>query len=365
MKRIGHIFLEMVAIETLRRAHIAAKKAKGKKRLRSMAEFEEDLEKNLAALHESLVNGTWRMHPLKRMYRREGKKLRVIDYSTYWPDIVVLRAIGMTLGAKLNKSLIDETYAGIPGRGIHRAVRRLRRQLAEIPPDVPIFCYKIDVKKFYYSIPHDKLKRAVLHKVKDKQAVDLIFCIIDMLPGDIGLPVDTIMPVDVGIPIGTFTSPILANFYLSPIDHYVKSQGFIYCRYCDDIVIVGTDKNKLRALKDELHKRFSDLGLTIKPNEQIYHIERFGIDIGGYVVRRNTVIVRRSIERNFRKNARRFSNHPTAHGLRSLASQWGWFKPTMTGPRLWQKTLNVSHIKELNAKFKELTTNGNDHPKST
>lgn len=350
MKRIGKIYDDMISVETMRRAHVEAKKAKGKKKLKTMREFEADLENNLAALHESLLNGTWQMHPLNRMYRREGKKLRVIDYSTWWPDIIVQRAIGRTLGAKLNQSLVNETYAGIPGRGIHQAVRRLRRQLAKIPPDVPIYCYKLDVKKFYYSIPHDRLKLAVLHKVKDRRAIALLFSIIDAVPGG------------VGIPIGTFVSPILANFYLSTIDHYVKSRGFIYCRYCDDIAIAATSKDRLRDLKAELHERFADLGLTIKANEQIYPIERYGIDIGGYVVRRHTVIVRRGIERSFRKNARRFQQKPTLHGLRSLASQWGWFKPTMTGPRLWKKLLNVSHIKELNDKYKELK-DGSDHPK--
>jgi len=348
MKRIGNIFQDMIAVETLRRFHVEAKKAKGKKRLRSMLDFEADLENNLAALHESLLNGTWRMHPLKRMYRREGHKLRMIDYAIWWPDIIVQRAIGRTLGVKLNQSLVNETYAGIPGRGIHNALRRLRRRLAEIPPDVPIYCYKLDIRKFYYSIPHDRLKLALTRKVKDRRALDLLFGIIDSAPEGVGLP------------IGTFVSPILSNFYLSPIDHYVKSQGFLYCRYCDDIVIVGTDKNRLRDLKAELHRRFADLGLTVKPNEQIFPISRFGIDIGGFVVRRNTAIVRRGIERNFRKNARRFKRRPTLHGLRSLASQWGWFKPTMTGARLWKKTLNVSHIKELNEQYKELN-NGSNH----
>ncbi len=349
MKRIGNIFDDMIAVDTLRRVHIEAKKAKGKKRLRSMIDFEADLENNLAALHESLKKGTWQMQPLKRMFRREGHKLRMIDYAIWWPDIIVQRAIGRTLGERLNRTLVNETYAGIPGRGIHQAVRRLRRHLANIPPDVPIYCYKLDIRKFYYSIQHDKLKLALERKIKDKRALALLFGIIDAAPAD------------VGIPIGTFVSPILANFYLSPIDHYVKEQGFIYCRYCDDIAIVSTDKNRLRDLKSDLRGRFGDLGLSVKPNEQIYPIERFGIDIGGFVVRRNTVIVRRGIERSFRKNARRFILRPTLHGLRSLASQWGWFKPTMTGARLWKKLLNVSHIKELNAKYKELQ-DGSNHP---
>ena len=70
MKRIGKIYDDMISVETLRSAHVEAKKAKGKKKLKTMREFEADLENNLAALHESLLNGIWQMHPLNRMYRR-------------------------------------------------------------------------------------------------------------------------------------------------------------------------------------------------------------------------------------------------------------------------------------------------------
>ena len=340
MKRIHDIFEETVSCKALVRAHEDVKRKKRKKDSRKIAKFEADFDRNIQALHESLMNGTWRMHPYKKMFRYESGKLREIDYSPDWSDQIVQRAIGNTLGAALNKTLINDTYAGIPGRGIKRAIRRMRRKVYEIPSDVPVYAFKCDVRKFYPSINHAILKQMLEAKIKDKRMLALLFVIVDSYPGGVGLP------------IGNLMSPIFANFYLSGVDRLAKNFGLIYFRYNDDIAAIIASKQKLREFKDMLHLTADALMLTIKPSEQIFPITRFGVDIMGYVMKRSTVMVRRRIERHFRRNALLFSRHHDPHFARSLASQWGWLKLTKTGAALWQKevgcdfeTFKQTHLK--------------------
>lgn len=57
-----------------------------------------------------------------------------------------------------------------------------------------------------------------------------------------------------GLPQGPDSSGILANFYLLPVDKYLRRRGLTYLRYSDDIMVFGQDWNNLRtALLDVNH----------------------------------------------------------------------------------------------------------------
>ena len=329
MKRMNTIFDDMISIETLRKAFIKMKKKNKKKHRRRVAQFEKNLEENLQKLHEKLANGTWRMHEYKHMFRMECGKMREIYYSANFSDLIVQCAIGITLGVKLNHCLIEDTYAGIPGKSLHKAMKRIFRKVKSFG-NKPIYCYKIDFKQFYASINHDILKDMLKRKIKDKRALALLFNIIDNCP------------IPVGLPIGNLISPILANFFLNPVDRLAKNMGLCYYRYNDDIVAFCDSKDKLHEFQNQLHVLADEMQLTIKKNEQIFPIERFGIDIMGFIIQRNRVLVRRRIERHIRKNARKFKLHPTAHRARALSSQWGWFSRIKSGKAFWFKNIGCT-----------------------
>lgn len=55
------------------------------------------------------------------------------------------------------KSFIHNTYSCIEGRGIHLCANNLKRDLRKYPNETK-YCLKLDIRKFYPSIPHDGLK---------------------------------------------------------------------------------------------------------------------------------------------------------------------------------------------------------------
>lgn len=59
------------------------------------------------------------------------------------------------------KSFIHNTYSCIEGRGIHLCANNLKRDLRKYPNETT-YCLKLDIRKFYPSIPHDGLKKQVL-----------------------------------------------------------------------------------------------------------------------------------------------------------------------------------------------------------
>jgi len=51
------------------------------------------------------------------------------------------------------KIFIKNTYSCIKGRGIHKLLKDLKKDLAKYP-DKTVYCLKLDIRKFYPSLDH-------------------------------------------------------------------------------------------------------------------------------------------------------------------------------------------------------------------
>lgn len=101
-----------------------------------------------------------------------GGKVRRIAKLHYWPWLILHRAIFRVVGAELYRSLIADTFACIPGKGLHYGVRRLRTFLRRYPQYK--WMYKADYKKFYQSIPHEVAMASIRRKYKDRRFLELL-----------------------------------------------------------------------------------------------------------------------------------------------------------------------------------------------
>lgn len=326
MKRIKYVFEDIVSVDNLRLSHFEAKKSRRPKRRTAAIQYEKDLENNLTRLHQELMDETWHMHPYRCMTRIERGKEREIYYSSAHEDSVVQHAILRTLGKRIEKTLIRDTYASIKGRGTHDGVRRVRDFLASVPLSEPCYVGKYDIRKFYKSINHDALKQSVNSKIKDRRAARLLERIIDSHPE--------------GIPIGNPISPMLANLHLSALDHAAKEKFRIrgYFRYLDDIITIASGPDAKRSMKQFyafLHDHVSGLGLSIKPNAQVFPIERNGVDFLGYVFSRRRIRLRKKTERRFRRAVRNFKLRPNLRNRMTLSSYWGIIKWLSQSSRFW------------------------------
>ncbi len=328
MKRIGYIFEEIISVENLRAAHYDVKRSKKPNRRKAAIAYEEHLEENLQMLHEALASETWNMHPYRRMVRIERGKRREIYYSPSHEDSIVQHAILRTLGKRIAKTFIRDTYASIKRRGTHDGVRRGRDFISKLSKDTACYADKSDIHHFYQSILHAPLIKAVWHKIKDSRAARLLVRIIEShFPG---------------IPIGNALSPLLANLLLSTLDHIAKELFRIkgYFRYLDDTVAfaVGLAKKAKEAMKKFAafsREYLAGIGLTLKSNEQVFPIERGGIDFLGYVFKRTCITLRKKTERRFRRAVARFKRKPSEKNRATLSSYWGQIKWITHSKRFW------------------------------
>ncbi len=276
MKRIGYLFEKVCDLENIRLAEINAGAGKGSRK--EVAQFRANLEQNLSDLREELVNKTYHTSAYTCFIKHEPKE-RVI-FKLPYRDRVVQWAIMQVLVPIWTPIFTRDTYACIKGRGVHSLLRRLRKDLQN-DPDGTIFCYKIDIRKFYPSITHSILKEVIRKRIKDPDLLWLLDDIIDSADG---------------VPIGNYISQYFANLYLAELDHIAKEQWHIkyYYRYADDIVILSDSKEFLHGIHSKMVQYIAEhRRLELKQNYQIFPVEARGIDFVGYVVRHEYCLARK------------------------------------------------------------------------
>lgn len=221
------------------------------------------------------------------------------------------------------RGMYEHSYASIPGRGAHRAKEMMRRWIARGGRHIK-YCLKLDIRQFFPSIPHEKLKDGLRRIIRDERFLNALFVTIDT--------------TESGLPIGFYTSQWLSNWYLQPLDHYIKEAlgAVYYMRYMDDIVIYGSNKRKLHEMRLKIEEYLGNMGLKLKENWQIFRFqnEKTGrpLDFMGFKFYRDRVTLRKSILKRTRRAALNISKKekPTLYDLRKMLSYMGWISATDT-----------------------------------
>lgn len=327
MKRLGNIFHEICSLDNLR---LADKKArKGKLTQLGVKQFDRNAETNLFLLHDALLNRTFRTSEYK-VFKIKDPKEREVHRLPYYPDRIVHHAVMNRLESMFMANFTADTFSCIKGKGIHGASYQLRKALQDTKNTQ--FCLKLDIKKFYHSVNHAILKALVRRKIKDKDLLWLLDEIIDSAEG---------------LPIGNYLSQYLANYYLSPMDHWIKETLRVkhYFRYADDIVILGNNKKDLHAVLAQIREHMKvNLKLQVKENYQVFPVSSRGIDFVGYVHYHEVVYLRKGIKKRLCKAVLNGGNHLSA------ASYYGWLKHCDSKNLL--KKLKMTRFSELNIKPK-------------
>lgn len=264
MKRIGFLYEQIVSEENCRLAIINA--AKHKKKRRNVQKVMDNLDFYAKDLSERLVRLDF-TSPYRTRIIKDGLsgKERELQIPAFYPDQCAHHAIVQVLQPLIMKSSYHWSCANIPNRGIDRAAKGVERATVRDIKHAK-YCVKMDIHKFYPSIPHDKLKDYLSRKIKDKKALGIIHVVIDSYHS---LP-------EHGIPIGNYTSPWLAEFYLQPLDYFIKQTLGVryYIRYADDLVLIDSNKRKLRKALYAVIAFVEELGLEIKHDYQLFRIQR-------------------------------------------------------------------------------------------
>ena len=237
--------------------------------------YKANLETNLVAVHEKLVNGTYCPQPVvRRLIPKSNGKLRPLGLPAL-EDKIVAKAVAMLLEAIYEQYFCDFSYGFRPGRSPHQALHEVRQGVLTNGIGYVIDC---DISAFFDNLQHDTLLAILRQRVNDGRVLEYIelWLKAGVLDGK-----EMVFP-EKGSPQGSVISPLLANVYLHEVlDTWWETVVQAHCRgrvvlyrYADDFVIGCERAEDARRISKVLPQRFAKYGLEINPEKT--KVVRFG-----------------------------------------------------------------------------------------
>ena len=374
MKRHGNLYDKIISKENLKEAHRIARKGKTKKA--SVRWVDENLDKCIDELHDSLARGEYRTSNYVTKTVFEPKE-RLIYIVPYYPDRILQHAVMNVLEPIWDKLFTYHSYACRKGKGQHKGSSECMRHVRRYK-----YCLKCDCSKFYYSVNHRRIKEIIRKKIKCDRTLRLIDEIIDSVNRmnyffllcmvvfmrrwelEMWFIVEAALTVagqcEHNVPIGNFLSQWCGNLYLNELDTMIKHKFKVkaYLRYCDDFLLFSDDKDFLNRMKHEV-KNFllDDLHLKMSKIE-LFPVTR-GVDFLGYRHFPNGyILARKSTAKRMKKHTKGIM-HNLKHGditketaVSMISSAQGWLKWANT--HNLQQSMKLSTLKEEVLAYEEI-----------
>lgn len=331
MKSYNHLYEQYISDPNIEVSTINSSKGKRK---RNAVEFYykdgavTDKGKKKTKKYASYGNFKNFKHVSIEIYDGITRKKRVIIVPRYQEQIVHHMVVN-TLIPIFSKGMYEHSYASLPNRGAHKGKKVIERWIRTDPEHCK-YCLKMDIRKFFDSIPHDILLEKLRNLIHDEKFMSILEEIISV--------------TDVGLPLGFYTSQWLSNWYLQDLDHYIKEDlGADHSmRYMDDMIIFGSDKEDLHRKKDRIDIFLKEhLGLKLKDNWQVFrfdyitpdgkHKGRF-LDYMGFRFYCDRTTMRKTIMLKATRKAKKLSkkDKPTIYDMRQIMAYLGWIDCTDT-----------------------------------
>lgn len=219
-------------------------------------------------------------------------------------------------------------------KGSSYGIKLLKKYLNKIKYKHTNFYYlKIDIKKYFYNIDHNILKEILNKKIKDKDALEVLYKIIDSTNDNyINRRINTLksnrinylkdsnlikeveeIPLyeyNKGCSIGNQTSQAFGLIYLYEFNHYLKEKLNLkyVINYMDDFIIIHEDKDYLKFCLKQIRKYlFNKLKLELNEKKTRIDSIKNGIDFLGYrfVINKKLIMkLRTRTKKNFKKKVK-------------------------------------------------------------
>lgn len=194
---------------------------------------------------------------------KEDGSTRPLAISCF-EDKIVQQAVSKILTAVFEPQFLPCSYGYREGINGHEALRALMKYSNQNPDGVTL---EIDLRKYFNTIPHDKLQSILQEKISDKWFLKLVSKLIRtpvLADGKAELN-------RVGCPQGSVISPILSNVYLHHvIDSWFEETSKSHLkgradmvRFADDMVFVFQTKDDADRFYRVLPKRLEKFGLKL------------------------------------------------------------------------------------------------------
>lgn len=325
MKSYNHLWEKFISEENIKLA--IKNSSKGKRNRKDVKAIYENQDEWIGEIRKYAENFKNDKHRPVEIYDGISRKKRTIIVPSYREQIIHHMAVNILIPI-FSHGMYEHSYGSIPKRGAHKGKKYIEKWIRKDKKNVK-YCLKMDIKKFFDSIPHDILKEKLKRIIHDEKFLMVLFEIIGV--------------TESGIPLGFYTSQWIANWYLQDLDHYIKEKlkAVFYMRYMDDMIIFGSNKRTLHKQREKIGEYLSqNLGLSMKGNWQIFRFDytagekRRGraLDYMGFRFYRDKTVLRKSIMTKASRKAKSISKKEkaTIYDIRQMMAYLGWIDCTDT-----------------------------------
>jgi group II intron reverse transcriptase/maturase len=231
----------------------------------TLEDFETDLGNNLYKIWNRMSSGAYFPPPVKAVEipKQHGTGTRILGVPTV-ADRIAQTVVALALEPRTESIFHPDSYGYRPGRSPLQAVKKCRER-----------CWKkdwvvdLDIQKFFDSIDHDLMVKAVEANITTDQKWVLLYAK-RWLKAPLQLPDGTLQKRDRGTPQGSAVSPVLANLFL----HYAMDSWLgrefptvEFERFADDAVLRCVTERQARQVRDALAGRLESVGLRLHPDK--------------------------------------------------------------------------------------------------
>jgi group II intron reverse transcriptase/maturase len=229
----------------------------------SIEAFETDLKNNLYRIWNRMSSGTYFPPPVRAVEipKPHGGGTRILGVPTV-ADRIAQTVVSLQLLPRMESIFHDDSYGYRPKRSPLDAVAKCRQR-----------CWKkdwvldLDVAKFFDSVDHDLMVKAVEANTEQKWVV---LYVKRWLKAPIQMPDGVVVERDRGTPQGSAVSPALANLFM----HYAFDTWLArewptvqFERFADDAVVHCATERQARQVWAGLSDRLGSVGLQLHPDK--------------------------------------------------------------------------------------------------
>ena len=256
MKRKSNLNQNICELKNIESAfNEVCRNTKNKRRVENLKEYKIVY---ITRIYNILKNKTYNPGPYNVFTIYEPKKRKIISQNMQ--DKIINHLVArFILYPALLSCLLDVNVASRKNMGTSEGLRLEQSFINKCNIKYKnYYILKCDISKFFASINHNILKEKLKRRIKDKDALKIVFDIIDSIPSGLG--------------IGSMTSQILAIFYLNDMDHFIKEVLKIkyYVRYQDDFLLFHPSKEYLKECLIKIKKFLDKENLTLNNKTRIY-----------------------------------------------------------------------------------------------
>lgn len=222
-------------------------------------EVGEHWEEILPALRQSLLDGSYRVGMIRRVWiPKPGGGQRGLGIPNVI-DRIVQQATYQVLSPHYEVTFHGSSHGFRPGRSCHTAISEAAAHVEEGYEWV----VDLDLAQFFDRVHHQRLLARLAQRIADKRVLALIH---QMLKAKVVLPDGVVVSSEEGTPQGGPLSPLLSNIVLDELDQELSQRGHKFVRYADDCnIYVRSQRAGERVMASV--RRFIEKRLRLQVNE--------------------------------------------------------------------------------------------------